>query len=294
MKRSVAVAATVAVGIGLTVGIAWGKKSELDEFLKFLKSRDRLMTAVYTDSPPAIDGVLGPGEWADAIPVHVKFNKPAQNPGRVWGRGTRPQSSVPENQDDLSFSVRTMYDDDNVYIAVDVADDIVVHDGPDDFVCNGVDQGLAQPWWDDDVELFFDGDLVDNDIRQIFGGPGGPNAEGFQVLMDVNGDALTQAGPDFIDWEGAPGMRPRGFLIEFRVALKSIDTIDGVEIDHPGPGSLIRFSAAVQDDEGDLPQNNLLFNAGTEGCEEISPADPPSDTFGFWFGSGFNNERSWG
>ncbi|PYX48711.1 MAG: hypothetical protein DMG79_11160, partial [Acidobacteria bacterium] len=88
----------------------------------------QFMVARYTNKPPVIDGVFSPGEWAKAEPVHVTGNSPATAPGVVPNIGL-PYLFPPDSPADSSFSIYTLYDDNNLYVAVDVTDDIIFCDG---------------------------------------------------------------------------------------------------------------------------------------------------------------------
>jgi hypothetical protein len=90
------------------------------------QSGKQRMTVRRTTKPVVIDGAFSPGEWSAAIPVHVDAVKPGQAPGLVPFFINPPQ-----NQDDLSYKVDAMYDDDYLYIAVDVADDVIISDNPE-------------------------------------------------------------------------------------------------------------------------------------------------------------------
>ncbi|NIM99729.1 MAG: hypothetical protein GTO24_17135 [candidate division Zixibacteria bacterium] len=235
----------------------------------FSQPGEQMMTARWAQhGAPVIDGVMGPTEWSAAIPFHVTFSQPTTTPGIIpyW-------LPSPDNPDDLSFTVYSMYDEENLYIAVDVADDIIIDDSPDDL-----------PWFDDDVEIYVDGDQEGNDISG--NGPDEvPGKEGFQLLKDVGGDSGTNS-VDEIDWEAAPGFRPRGYVVEFRIALGSIDTQDGEGEAPPGPGSSVGFNVTVGDDDnGGLPYN-------------WDPESDGSDSYGAWDGSWdtwwYAREDDWG
>ena len=263
MKRSMVVVLTIFVAIlCVSVNVAVGKKSSPEP-------GEQTLTARWTDAPTDIDGTIGAGEYSAAIPVHVKFNRPTCAPGIVPD-GIAP----PENQDDLSYTIYAMYDEENLYIAVDVADDIVIDDGPSY-------SGVEIPWFDDDVEIFVDGDGVNNDFAGYIAGK-----EGFQLAIDTGGDAATIAHvvalstvPGF--WEAAVGLRPRGYVAEFEISLISIDTIDGDGEAAPGPGSSIGLNITVGDDD----------NGGM-------PYEAPEDSYGAWDGSHTNwsnsEEDDWG
>ena len=103
----------------------------------------QFMVARYTNTPPVIDGVFIAGEWARAIPVHVNGSTPDRPPGVVPNIGL-PFLFSPDSPADSSFTIYTLYDDNNLYVAVDVTDDIVICDGP-------------VPFFDDDAEVMIDG-----------------------------------------------------------------------------------------------------------------------------------------
>ena len=77
----------------------------------------QVITARWTETPTVIDGAIGPGEYSAAIPVHVKFNKPATTPGIVPVVETNPFFPPPDNPDDLSYTISVMYDEDNLYMS---------------------------------------------------------------------------------------------------------------------------------------------------------------------------------
>ena len=250
----------------------------------------QLMIARYTNRPVVIDGVFAPGEWSAAIPVHVKTNKPATAPGLVPKLPDFPVLVPPDNQDDSSFTIYTMYDNDNLYVAVDVVDDILINDGP-------------FPFLDDDAELFVDGDQQPLDILAAFFCANNPdcpepviNNEGFQILTSVGGDRFTA--PDnnpAIVWESKTGPRPRGFLAEFRIPLDSINTIDtsfytggnlNAGFRRPSAGDTIGLNVTVGDDDN--------------GGDSYIRSEPGVHTDGYiaWDGSSLNwdaaAEQDWG
>lgn len=235
--------------------------------------------ARWTDAPPTIDGILDTEEYRDAIPLHVTLDDPTTPPGIVPG-GTPYTLPVPDGPEDLSFTIHALYDAENLYVTVDVVDDIVIDDGP-------MFSGYEAAWEDDDVEIFIDGDNAGNDFQN-----NKANKEGFQLLMDVGGDAVEvfegmspPKAPDF--WEGAAGLRPNGYVVEFRISLSWIDVIDGEGEAPPGPGSSVGFNITVGDDDN----GGKGYNVGT-GAEE------PADSYGAWDGNStswkVNREDDWG
>jgi Carbohydrate family 9 binding domain-like len=274
--------------ITLTMFVTFGSDVFADKETSI--AGQQLIIARYTNTPAVIDGVVAPGEWTAAIPVHVKANHPATAPGLV---PNLPDLLLfpPDNQDDSSYTIYTMYDDDNLYVAVNVADDIRINDGPVAFL-------------DDDVELFIDGDKQPFDLlAALVCGPSNPdcpepviNNEGFQILTSVGGDRATL--PDnnpAIVWESKTGPRPRGFLAEFRIPLDSINTIDtsfftdgdpSAGFRKPSPGDTIGFNVTVGDDDN--------------GGDSYLRSEPGvhTDNYIAWDGSSLNwnagAEQDWG
>jgi len=250
----------------------------------------QLMVARYTNTPPVIDGVFSPGEWAGANPVHVNGITPATAPGIVPSIGL-PYLFPPDSPVDSSFAMYTLYDDHNLYIAVDVTDDIIICDGP-------------VPYLDDDAEVMIDGDRQPGDVHMaLVCGPNNPdcpnpvvNNEGFKLTTSVCNQSLTDPSNNpSIVWESKAGLRPHGFVVEFRVPLSSINTIDtswfsslfpGSGFRHPQPGDTIGFNVAVGDDD-----NGGLSYLRTE------PA-PHTDSYTAWDGRRVGwyvfAERDWG
>jgi len=185
----------------------------------------------------------------------------------------------------------TLYDDHNLYIAVDVTDDIIICDGP-------------VPYLDDDAEVMIDGDRQPGDVHMaLVCGPNNPdcpnpvvNNEGFKLTTSVCNQSLTDPSNNpSIVWESKAGLRPHGFVVEFRVPLSSINTIDtswfsslfpGSGFRHPQPGDTIGFNVAVGDDD-----NGGLSYLRTE------PA-PHTDSYTAWDGRRVGwyvfAERDWG
>src|SRR5438874_852876 len=214
----------------------------------------QVMVARHTRTAVSIDGIFNPEEWSAAIPIHVNGSKPGGAPGVVPNLPFIPFLFPPDSRQDSSFTIYTLYDADNLYVAVDVVDDILINDGP-------------VPYLDDDVELFVDGDNQPSDLQfALICGPGNSdcpnpvqNNEGFQLITSVGGDTLTvpQNNPNVV-WESKTGRRPSGFVAEFRIPLDSINTMDtswftGGTPDNgfrrPQPGDTIGFNVSVGDDD---------------------------------------------
>lgn len=218
----------------------------------------QFMVARYTSTPPVIDGVFSLEEWQGAIPVYVDGSTPATPPGVVPKIPYLPFLFPPDSPASSSFTIYTLYDDNNLYIAVDVNDNIVICDGP-------------VPFLDDDAEIMIDGDRRPGDVHMaLICGPDNPNCpnpvvnnEGFHLVTSVCNQSLTDPpnNPSIV-WESKAGLRPNGYVVEFRIPLDSINTIDtswftnpfpGSGFRRPQPGDIIGFNVAVgNDDNGGL------------------------------------------
>jgi len=238
----------------------------------------QIMVARYTNTPPVIDGVFSPEEWGGALPVYVAGSlHPATPPGVVPNIPGLPYLFAPDSPQDSSFTIYTLYDANNLYVAVDVLDKIIICDGP-------------VPYLDDDAEIFIDGDRQPGDaVMAILCGPNNPNCpnpvinnEGFQLVTSVCNQSLTfPSNNPSIVWESKAGLRPHGYVVEFRIPLDSINTSDtswfsggfpGSSFRRPQPRDFIGFNVAVGNDD-----NGGLSYARTE-------PGPHKDTYTAWDG----------
>jgi hypothetical protein len=200
-----------------------------DDFIwSFPVDQPLVMVAYPATVPPVLDGRILAGEYAEAVPVYVELSAPGKIPGVV------PQwSDPPGDPNDLSFTTLALYTPNDLFIAVDVADD-AFHDDSD------------QIWENDAVELYMDGDLVANDlgIHWDFASP-----EGFQLLIDLR-DEVGAWGLKFgTEWFATTRTYDRGYVAEFRIPLASIDTEDGPGVTPPAPGDQIGLNISVNDDD---------------------------------------------
>jgi len=238
-------------------GLAEGSPTD-DYTWSFVPTSPLVITAYPTAAPPTLDGAISPGEYDATLPVEVNFDDPTTMPGIVpdW-------IPLPEGHDDLSLTIYAMYDTANLYIAVDVTDDVICDDP-------------GQTWEDDDVEVFLDGDRVSNDYAIHNRGK-----EGFEILIDVGGEIWDDGGLPYGDWSAASGTRTGGRVYEFKVPLVCIDITDGPGETHPSPGTSVGLNIAVGDDD----------NGG-------APYESPYDSYGAWTGSydhwTYNRESDWG
>lgn len=251
----------------------------------------QFMAARYTNVPPVIDGVFSLSEWGRAIPVNVEgTSSPATPPGVVPNIGF-PYLLPPDSAADSSFTIYALYDNNNLYVAVDVTDDIVICDGP-------------VPYLDDDVEIMIDGDRQPGDVHMAeLCGPNNPNCpnpvvnnEGFKLTTSVCNQSLTDPpnNPSIV-WESKAGLRPHGFVVEFRIPLSSINTIDTSWFSTPFPGAVFRSPQT-----GDIIGFNVAVGDDDNGGVSYLRAEPAphTDSFTAWDGRRVGwyvfAERDWG
>jgi Carbohydrate family 9 binding domain-like len=247
----------VKVLVGITLLVLMGLLVATGGHADFTGSREttipgkQVMVANYTSHPPTIDGVFHPFEWRGAIPVYVDGSTPATAPGVVPNIPWLPNLRPPDSPEDSSFTIYTLYDENYLYVAVNVTDDIVITDSD-------------LPYLDDDVEVMIDGDRRPGDWALAICGP--PNCqtpvvnnEGFKLTTSARGAQLTDPPNNpAIVWESKAGLTRTGFVVEYRIPLTSINTIDTSWWSYyfpnsgfrpPQPGDTIGFNVAVGDDE---------------------------------------------
>ncbi len=100
--------------------------------------------------PPIIDGNADDA-WTNAPSYKL------ENVLTSFGSGEKP--SALSSPDDLSADFRAMWDNDNLYLLVDVTDDKLVADTDPDHPIAVPSGSTTIPWWyDDSVEIYIDGD----------------------------------------------------------------------------------------------------------------------------------------
>ena len=262
----------------------------------------QFMVARYTKTPPVIDGVFSLAEWGRALPVYVEgTSSPATPPGVVPKIDWLPYLVPPDSPADSSFTIYTLYDDNYLYIAVNVTDDYVYIDSP------------YAPWLDDDVEIMIDGDRRPGDWNMTsLCGPNGSdpnncpntvsNLEGYKLLTTAAGvQWVDPANHPPIVWDSKASRTRTGYVVEFKVSLDSINTSDtswwtfgspDAGFRRPQPGDIIGFNVAVGDDDNGGCSYVRNF------CSDPIPNPLRSDSFTAWDGRsvgwGVTNEEDWG
>ena len=170
------------------------------------------MVAPFRTKSPVADGAILPDEYGE--PLAIDFTDD-DNPGRIY-RGKKPVN----NPKDLSAELFMAYTRDGLWIAVRVHDDKLV---------------LASTRWipdGDEVELFIDGDRRANDFDKATPGNGQARPEGFQIGTDSAGRTYANGiGAQNYTVKAAPC--EGGYVVECGIPLRTIDTADGDEIEHP-------------------------------------------------------------
>jgi hypothetical protein len=214
------------------------------------------MVAYPATVPPVLDGRILAGEYAEAVPVYVELSAPDKLPGvgLNW-------DDPPDGPTDLSFTTLALYTPNDLFIAVDVADD-AFHDDSD------------QIWQNDAVELYMDGDLVANDLS-IHWNHASP--EGFQLLIDLRDEAGAWGLEFDQDWFATTRTYDGGYVVEFRIPLTSIDIEDGPGVTHPSPGDEVGLNISVNDDD----------DGGSKEHYGVWSSPPPDE----WK---WNRESDWG
>jgi hypothetical protein len=192
---------------GVAILILAGLEVQADQ--QTTEAGKQRLTARRTTKPVVIDGAFSPGEWSAAIPVHVDAINPGEAPGLVPWQGLAYAINPPNNQDDSSFTIYATYDDNNLYIAVDVVEDKIISDNP------------VFAHLDDDVEIFLNGDKQPYDLEAVRDVPDWfgvlPNNEGFQLITSAgNIRAVSPSSLVQVDWDSHAALRPRGYLVEAR------------------------------------------------------------------------------
>ena len=185
------------------------------------------------DIAPVADGRIETGEYGS--PLKVRFDSPT-NPGRISDSG----ADAIRSPVDLSFMFFTAYTPEALYLAFEARDESLDKD------VDGWGNGQ-----DGRIELFIDGDGVSNDL---WWGDRSGNREGFQIVAGPHGQRLTTSS-DFsnAEWSCGASLVPGGYVLEFEIPLQLIDTKDGPESSQAGPGSILRFAAAISDIDSSGP-----------------------------------------
>src|SRR5438552_9230464 len=200
---------------------------------------------------PVIDGVIDTAEWERASTWRITAD--ANAPDGIRGGAIGDAGTPPVDNNDLSFQVFAGYDNDNLYIAVRVTDDVIQTDSADAGSANGT------TWMDDSVEVFVDGDNSNFATRDTSGtNPEGVGTGGQFVITSNNAYREAEAGnPGYGEnaaWFAKTSITATGYDAEFRISLKTLG--------NPKPGDIIGFTVAVNDDDDGGPAERQVIWVG--------------------------------
>ena len=201
---------------------------------------------------PSADGRIEEGEYGPVIEVDFTTT---ENPGRLMRLESETWASATKRPDDLSFSVAAAHTKDALYLAFAVRDQFL----------DDQDEDSSRPNNNDGVDLYINGDLAANDQSYVMSSGG--NREGFQLLCDVAGHRKTTGlGLSNDDWSAATGRTEDGYVIEFVIPLKLIDTKDGPGEEPPSTGSFLLMNACASRITMNLsPRIRSTPRSGTKG-----------------------------
>lgn len=213
-------------------------KMTLDNGYSFTQtdSGKTLTYAKYTDKKPVIDGSISPNEWNGIWLCSDSSDRWHLN--KEWG-----------GKDDLSFIGNLMWDEEALYMAIDVTDDTHTqpYTGGDIWRSDGIQFGFSNvaPPYPADTEKFeeFQAALSDNGILTA------------QRLQSVCGKALGDL-PNNV--KTAISQKGTHTIYEMKIPWTEIFG-DGYKVDQ---NSLINFGLIVNDTDNDSPRGYLDYNDG--------------------------------
>ncbi|HEV3165089.1 MAG TPA: sigma-70 family RNA polymerase sigma factor [Isosphaeraceae bacterium] len=205
-----------------------------------------IIEAPFRTGSPQADGVISPEEYGP--PVDVSFVGD-DNPGRIRSPDSsrrlagisRPRA---KGRADLSYRLYAAHTTTSLFLAFAVRDQEIDAQPAD----------KTSPQNNDSVEVFLDGDRVPNDFNPA---NNRGSREGFQLVSDVLGNKLTVAtGFSNKDWKVGTRRTSDGYVVEFEIPLDLIDTADGPGFAPAQTGSVLRFNAAVTDNDEPVSKQN--------------------------------------
>lgn len=187
------------------------------------------------DPPPVIDG--DPAEW-EQLPGAITLDKSHI----VWGKAQH------QNEEDLSGTVRLCYDENYLYLMVEVVDEsIKTASDKNMFVSDHVELDFAPVYKDGAVGP------RQNDWR-ILGFTPGTVEESGDPLTDMEADA-TAAAPAGLDWSGTDvgsSITEDGYIIEARVPWKVLGVKGRVKA-----GMVFGVDVHLSDSDKDFVQESM-------------------------------------
>jgi hypothetical protein len=203
-----------------------------------------------------VDGLISPGEYAD--PGFRYDFTTALNPGILANySGVLLPFQSTKTLADLGVTLFTAFTATTWYAAFNVSDNFI-----DAERGNG-----ATPMFNDCITLIPDG---------LLGTP-----SGFALLADTLGEQVTTVANDRFgngDWATASTRIARGYLVEFGVPLRLIDTGAGPGVNPPAAGGSLYLNVAIVDNDRQLFNGQdavgCLWANSTTRARPASQSDP--------------------
>jgi hypothetical protein len=187
------------------------------------------------------DGSIGDGEYGPALDVTFVT---AGNPGRMWA----VSKARVKDPDDLSYRLSAAHTETSLFLALEVRDQTVDLEQ----TANGTPRSR------DTVDVFINGDRVANDLIPT---DRHGSREGFQLRATASGEQ-SQSARNFTieDWKVATRSVPGGYVVEFEIPLRLIDTKDGPGEVPAKTGDLLLINAFVTDNDRGESNVGLLWS----------------------------------
>ncbi|GAB3679989.1 hypothetical protein GCM10028857_02070 [Salinarchaeum chitinilyticum] len=174
-----------------------------------------------TNAAPSLDGQLSDGVWSNAA---------------THSLDTVVIDGI-DGPEDLDAEWRALWDDESLYVLVDVTDDSISSDS-------------AENYNDDSVEIYLDGD---NSKGESYDGE-----NDYQFVIPFDGAVSAGGGsPGVGDARQAQRQTPDGWRLEFEVPWSTV----GISVE---AGHLIGFDVHVNDDDGGGDRNGKVSWFATE------------------------------
>ena len=240
----------------------WAGETHVEASYGNLVFGGRTIVAPKVSTAPTIDGVIDLSEYPGAVEQIVnQYTGNTSTEDDAWEAG------------DLEMSAWVVHDEDYIYVAVDVLDDVIVNDtvpasGPSD----------GNTWDDDGIEIYFDSDETNR--HNYFGPAHLPRHEGNYNITSNNAFGGPPTGPVYgddpdADYYSLITLTDDGYQLEFRIKKLAL-TIPGEDVLMDTFG----FNFSANDDD-------IVDPDGTTGDR-----DAPGGQY-HWNGTA-NSERSYG
>ncbi len=189
------------------------------------------ISANFLEINPILDGNISINEYSYASPYFVNFSES----GFYWNGGIKRLNTT---NDDHSGFMYFGYTNTTLNIAFNMSDNFIDY------------YDVINCFQNDGVEIFINGDLVNND----FGNSG--NREGFQLVVDAVGNKMTNVANQLnfnnTMWNVSTQITSWGYIIEVEIPLYLIDTLDGPGEKAPTINSTIKINIAFNDNDRNI------------------------------------------